>query len=84
MTGLDLFSYPTMICRGDSVSRPKDYRIILGATYRIARTKQHDQKERTKMHERYIKHMAFAVNDARGSLRQYQEFLGRRARCRGS
>lgn len=28
------------------------------------------------MHERYIKHMAFAVNDARESLRQYQEFLG--------
>ena len=28
------------------------------------------------MHERYIKHMAFAVKDARASLRNYQEFLG--------
>ena len=28
------------------------------------------------MHERYIKHMAFAVSDARGALRHYQDFLG--------
>ncbi|MCY4465490.1 MAG: VOC family protein [Chloroflexi bacterium] len=28
------------------------------------------------MHERYIKHMAFAVKDARTALRNYQEFLG--------
>lgn len=28
------------------------------------------------MHERYIKHMAFAVKDARAALRSYQEFLG--------
>ena len=28
------------------------------------------------MHERYIKHMAFAVKDARAALRHYQEFLG--------
>jgi methylmalonyl-CoA/ethylmalonyl-CoA epimerase len=28
------------------------------------------------MGARYIKHMAFAVNDAKESLRQYQQFLG--------
>ncbi len=28
------------------------------------------------MHERYIKHMAFAVNDAKGALQNYQEFIG--------
>ncbi len=28
------------------------------------------------MHERYIKHMAFAVKDAQAALRHYQEFLG--------
>ena len=28
------------------------------------------------MHERYIKHMAFAVNDAKEALRQYQDLLG--------
>ena len=28
------------------------------------------------MHERYIKHMAFAVKDARASLSNYQNFLG--------
>lgn len=28
------------------------------------------------MRDRYIKHMAFAVNDARGALRHYQDFLG--------
>ena len=28
------------------------------------------------MHERYIKHMAFAVSDARAALRHYQDFLG--------
>ena len=28
------------------------------------------------MYERYIKHMAFAVKDARAALRHYQEFLG--------
>ncbi len=27
-------------------------------------------------HERYIKHMAFAVKDANAALKQYQEFLG--------
>lgn len=28
------------------------------------------------MYERYIKHMAFAVKDARAALRNYQDFLG--------
>jgi len=28
------------------------------------------------MQERYIKHMAFAVKDARAALRHYQDFLG--------
>ena len=28
------------------------------------------------MHERYIKHMAFAVSDARGALQHYREFIG--------
>ena len=28
------------------------------------------------MHERYIKHMAFAVSDARGALQHYVEFIG--------
>lgn len=28
------------------------------------------------MTERYIKHMAFAVKDARGALKQYQSFIG--------